>query len=254
MVTDRARVVLCQNPGPMTLDGTNTWVLHSASTAQVVVIDPGPIDDDHLTATQAAVEELGAEVALTLVTHGHHDHDEGVPRWVERTGSGVRGAGRGAAFIAGERIRVGDIDLEVLLTPGHTSDSVSFVWADQRLLFTGDSVLGRGTSIVAFPDGNLRDYLASLDVLHAAATSTAARLAPGHGPVHEDAAGVIDHYRTHRAQRLDQVRAALAAGDADADDVAQAIVERVYAQVPREVWPAAEATVRAQLAYLREVG
>ncbi len=251
-VSPRAQVVLCPNPGPMTLDGTNTWLLHSVSTAQVVVVDPGPLDDDHLAAVQQTVEGLGAQVALTLVTHGHFDHDEGVPRWVERTGSAVRGAGRGAPFGAGERIRVGDVDLEVLLTPGHTSDSVSFLWAGERLLVTGDSVLGRGTSIVAHPDGDLGDYLRSLDTLHAAAQSCGARLAPGHGPVHDDAAAVIDFYRQHRAQRLEQVRAALAAGDADAPDVAQAVVERVYADVPREVWPAATATVRAQLAYLAE--
>jgi glyoxylase-like metal-dependent hydrolase (beta-lactamase superfamily II) len=251
-VTDRSRVVLCANPGPMTLDGTNTWVLHSAATAQVVVIDPGPLDEAHLTAVQETVEGLGATVALTLVTHGHSDHDEGVPRWTELSGSAVRGAGRGAPFDHGERIRVGDVELEVLVTPGHTRDSVSFLWADERLLLTGDSVLGRGTSIVAYPDGDLGDYLSSLDRLHDAAQSCGARLAPGHGPVHDDAAEVIAYYRSHRQQRLDQVRAALAAGDGQADDVAQAVVERVYADVPRTVWPAARATVQAQLAYLAE--
>ncbi len=249
-VTDRSTVILCPNPGPMTLDGTNTWVLHSTSTDEVIVVDPGPLDEGHLEAVATHVEELGARVALTLVTHGHFDHDEGVPHWVERTGSPVRGAGRGEALTDGERITLGDIDLRVLLTPGHTRDSVSFAWEEERLLLTGDSVLGRGTSIVAYPDGNLADYLGSLDAMYAAASDGGLLLAPGHGPTAPDAAAVIDFYRTHRAQRLDQVRAALADGLGDSDDVAQAVVERVYADVPKTVWPAAKATVQAQLEYL----
>ncbi|MBC9956431.1 MBL fold metallo-hydrolase [Yimella sp. cx-51] len=250
-VTERASVVLCPNPGPMTLDGTNTWVLHSPSTDQAVVIDPGPLDEEHLDAVEAHVAKLGATVELTLVTHAHFDHDEGVPRWIERTGSAVRGAGRGEALRHDERITVGDIDLHVLLTPGHTKDSVSFVWADEQLLLTGDSVLGRGTSIVAYPDGNLAQYLDSLDTLHVAAQEGGLTLAPGHGPTALDASAVIDFYRRHRGERLQQVRDALAGGANTAPDVAQAVVEQVYADVPKAVWPAAKATVLAQLEYLQ---
>lgn len=253
-VTDNVSVVLCPNPGPMTLDGTNTWVLRSPSTNEVVVIDPGPHQPEHLEAVHTQVAQMGATVALTLVTHAHFDHDEGVPHWVQLTGSPVRGAGRGDDLIHDERITVGDIDIRVLLTPGHTKDSVSFVWAQERLLLTGDSVLGRGTSIVAHPDGNLRSYLSSLDTLYRAASDDGLMLAPGHGPTSTDAAAVIAFYRRHRAERLDQVRAALAGGAGSADDVAQAVVEQVYADVPREVWPAAKATVRAQLEYLAQNG
>ena len=252
VVSDRSTVLLCPNPGPMTLDGTNTWVLHSTSTDEVIVIDPGPLDETHLERVATHVEELGARVALTLVTHGHFDHDEGVPHFLDRTGSPVRGAGRGEAFTDGERITLGDIDLRVLVTPGHTKDSVSFAWEDERLLLTGDTVLGRGTSIVAYPDGNLGSYLDSLDAMYAAASEGGLMLAPGHGPTAPEAAAVIDFYRKHRAERLDQVRAALADGASDADDVAQAIVEHVYADVPKAVWPAAKATVQAQLEYLGE--
>ena len=113
-------------------------------------------------------------------------------------------------------------------------------------------MLGRGTSIVAYPDGNLGSYLDSLDAMYAAASEGGLMLAPGHGPTAPEAAAVIDFYRKHRAERLDQVRAALADGASDADDVAQAIVEHVYADVPRSVWPAAKATVQAQLEYLGE--
>lgn len=249
-VTDRSAVILCPNPGPMTLDGTNTWVLHSTTTDEVIVVDPGPLDENHLDAVEAYVEQIGARVALTLVTHGHLDHDEAVPRWVERTGSAVRGAGRCEGFEDGDRVSLGDIDLRVLVTPGHTKDSVSFAWDEERILLTGDTVLGRGTSIVAYPDGNLTSYLASLESLYAAASEGGSLLAPGHGPTSPDAVGIIDFYRKHRAERLDQVRAALKDASPDAEDIAQAIVEHVYADVPKDVWPAAKATVLAQLEYL----
>lgn len=245
-------MVLCPNPGPMTLDGTNTWVLHSPGADEAVVVDPGPLDEGHLQAVLEVVRAAGARVALTLLTHGHFDHAESAQRWAELTGAPVRGAGHGRAFTDGEWIAVGEVRIQVLLTPGHTKDSVSFVVPDQQLLLTGDTVLGRGTSVVAHPDGELAAYLASLDRL--AGVATGMTLGPGHGPTHADAAAVIAQYAQHRLQRLDQVRAALAAGASESDDVAQAVVEQVYADVPREVWPAARSTVLAQLDYLAERG
>lgn len=239
---------MCPNPGPMTLDGTNTWVLCPPGSEQAVVIDPGPLDEAHLQAVLAQVAALGARVALTLLTHNHFDHAESADRWAQLTGAPVRGAGYGAKFEDGEQITVGQALLEVLLTPGHTSDSVCFVVPREGLLLTGDTVLGRGTSIVAHPDGKLAPYLNSLDRL--AGVAAGLMLGPGHGPTHDDAAGVIAHYQAHRRQRLEQVRASLHAVAAGTEDTAQAIVEDVYAQVPRDVWPAARATVQAQLDYL----
>lgn len=249
-VTAASHVVLCPNPGPMTLDGTNTWVLSAPGSDQAVVVDPGPLDETHLQAVLAQVAQLGARVALTLLTHNHFDHAESAERWAQLTDAPVRGAGHGAPFHDGELITGGALRIEVLLTPGHTSDSVSFLVAQEGLLLTGDTVLGRGTSIVAHPDGRLAPYLRSLDLL--AAKSSGFILGPGHGPTHDDAAGVIAHYKAHRMQRLEQVRTALSGTAGSAGDVAQAIVEDVYAQVPRDVWPAAKATVQAQLDYLRE--
>ena len=249
-VTAATHVVLCPNPGPMTLDGTNTWVLCAPGSDQAVVIDPGPLEEAHLQAVLARVAQLGARVALTLLTHNHFDHAESADRWADLTGAPVRGAGHGAPFEDGELTTVGQVRIEVLLTPGHTSDSVSFLVPDESLLVTGDTVLGRGTSIVAHPDGRLAPYLRSLDRL--AARADGLILGPGHGPTHDDAAAVIAQYTAHRLQRLEQVRAALRGPAGAAQDVAQAIVEDVYAQVPRDVWPAARATVQAQLDYLRE--
>jgi glyoxylase-like metal-dependent hydrolase (beta-lactamase superfamily II) len=134
------------------------------------------------------------------------------------------------------------VTVEVWATPGHTADSLSFVLPDAAVL-TGDTILGRGTTVVAHPDGVLADYLASLQRL-----STLAGIAvlPGHGPELSDAGTAATAYLAHRQQRLDQVRAALAAGDV----TPQQVVARVYADVDRALWPAAELSVRAQLAYL----
>lgn len=249
-VTDRAEIVLCGNPGPMSLDGTNTYLLWGSAGA--VVVDPGPYDEPHLAAVRDRLAALGQGVALTLLTHHHDDHAGGVDRWVELTGSPVRGAGRGETFTHEEVISVGDLDVVVLNTPGHTRDSVSFLVPQQDLLLTGDTVLGRGTTVVAFPDGDLGDYLTSLDTLRAAIAgqSRPVALAPAHGPTHPDADAVIVQYQQHRAQRLDQVRAALGKMDPRQADAADAIVRTVYADVPEDVRPAAYATVRAALDYL----
>lgn len=247
---EQAHAVLAPNPGPMTLDGTNTWILHVPGDASAVVVDPGPLDEGHLQAVLRRVEQLGATVALTLVTHWHHDHTESLGRWAELVDAPIRGGGHGKPLADGERIDLGSLRIRALATPGHTADSVSFHLPDADVLLTGDTVLGRGTTVVAHPDGALGPYLESLEKLHAVASQRPTGLAPAHGPTHTDAAAVIAAYQQHRLERLGQVRAALAAGDADATDVAQAVVERVYAEVPRDVWPAAKASVEAQLAYL----
>jgi len=238
----------------MTLDGTNTWVLHAPGEDVAAVVDPGPLDEGHLQAVLRQVQDRGARVALTLITHWHHDHTESLGRWAELTDAPIRGGGHGEPFTDDERITLGGLRIRVLETPGHTADSVSFQLPDAGVLVTGDTVLGRGTTVVAHPDGALGPYLASLAKLHTIASERPTALAPAHGPSHPDAAVVIAAYQQHRAERLDQVRAALAAGDADAPDVAQAVVERVYADVPREVWPAAKASVEAQLDYLGQEG
>ena len=144
---------------------------------------------------------------------------------------------------------VAGLDVRVVATPGHTSDSVSFVVADDEPgLLTGDTILGRGTTVVAHPDGRLADYLRSLEAIRD--LDGALTLLPGHGPPGGDAGERAAAYLAHRAQRLDQVRAALAAGDTTPEQV----VRRVYADVDESLWPAAELSVRAQLDYLAEAG
>lgn len=246
--TLRATCVLAPNPGVLTLDGTNTWVLTEPGSAECVVVDPGPLDDRHLQRVLDLVELRGARVALTLLTHGHPDHAESAGRFGELTGSPVRAAGRGHDGLGdGDRLTVGGLDLTVVATPGHTGDSLSFLLAAENALLTGDTILGRGTAMVAWPQGELTAYLTSLERIEAMTGSReVTQILPGHGPAVPEAAGVVRHYLDHRRERLEQVRAAVAVCGADADRV----VETVYADVARELWPAARLSVLAQLDYL----
>lgn len=248
--TERAFCVLEGNANPMTLDGTNTWVLMAPGGSEAIVVDPGEDDEPHLRAVLDHVACRDARVVRIVLTHGHLDHAGGVDRFVAMTGAPVSAVGRGADDLAdGDVLRAAGVELRAVTTPGHTADSVSFVVEGDGALLTGDTVLGRGTSVVAHPDGELAAYLDSLDRLAAITQPPdgAVTILPGHGPVVPDAAAMVGYYRTHRRERLAQVREALAAGCVSADDV----VERVYAEVDRAVWPAARLSVLAQLDYLR---
>lgn len=248
--------VLAPNAGPMTLDGTNTWILRSGERS--VVVDPGPLDEGHL----ARVAAAGGDVQAVLLTHHHVDHAEAARAFGERVGAPVRALDPalrlGEEGLAdGDVVSVGDLEVRVVATPGHTADSLSFWLPREAAVLTGDTVLGRGTTVVAHPDGALGAYLDSLDRLHAlAAAREVTAVWPGHGPVISDALGALDFYLAHRRERLAQVEDALAhlAPDLPADAVPRAIVEVVYADVDPVLWGAAELSVRAQLAYLAEPG
>ncbi|MFJ2783282.1 MULTISPECIES: MBL fold metallo-hydrolase [unclassified Streptomyces] len=254
--TARAVNVLAPNPSAMTLDGTNTWLLSEPGSDLAVVVDPGPLDEGHLSGVVATAERLGKRVALTLLTHGHPDHAEGAGRFAELTRTPVRALDPALrlgdeGLGAGEVVTVGGLELRVVATPGHTSDSLSFHLPADGAVLTGDTVLGRGTTMVAHPDGRLGEYLDSLRRLRSLTVDDGVRtVLPGHGPVLEDAQGALEFYLAHRAARLAQVEAAVAAGCRTSAEV----VARVYADVDRSLWPAAELSVRAQLEYLREHG
>lgn len=244
-VTDTASVLLADNPGLLTLEGTNTWVLRGEGSDEMVVVDPGPDDDEHI----ARVAGLG-RITLVLISHRHGDHTDGIDKLVERTGATVRSAGSGflrglgGHLTDGEVIDAAGLKIRAMATPGHTADSFSFVLDDAVL--TADSVLGRGTTVIDKEDGSLADYLESLRRLRGLGPRT---VLPGHGPDLPDLQAVASGYLMHRHERLEQVRAALR--DIGDDATARQVVEHVYVDVDEKLWDAAEWSVQAQLDYLQ---
>jgi glyoxylase-like metal-dependent hydrolase (beta-lactamase superfamily II) len=244
-VTDTASVLLCDNPGLMTLEGTNTWALRGPGSDETVIVDPGPEDDEHI----ERIAALG-NIPLVLISHKHDDHSGAIDKIVERTGAVVRAVGSGflrglgGPLTDGEVIDAAGLRITVMATPGHTADSVSFLLDDAVL--TADTVLGRGTTVIDKEDGSLGDYLESLQRLRGLGHRT---VLPGHGPDLDDLEAVSAMYLAHRDERLDQVRAALRVlGD---DATVRQIVEHVYTDVDEKLWDAAEWSVQAQLDYLR---
>jgi glyoxylase-like metal-dependent hydrolase (beta-lactamase superfamily II) len=253
--TARARCVLAPNPSPMTLDGTNTWVIAEPGSAIAVVVDPGPDDEGHLRRVQDQVAGAGQTVARILLTHSHPDHAEGAATFAAMTGAPVQAADPAYRFgdeglAPGDVISASGCEIRVVPTPGHTTDSVCLHLPADHAMLTGDTVLGRGTTVIA-NDGNLSDYLSSLDRLRALTDQAElSTLLPGHGPLLTNPAATLDYYIAHRQERLAEIKAALDAGDR----TTQEILARVYHDIDRSLWPFATWSVRAQLEYLKDSG
>jgi glyoxylase-like metal-dependent hydrolase (beta-lactamase superfamily II) len=250
-VADFASVVLANNPGQLTLEGTNTWLLAAPDSDRSIVVDPGPEDEEHVQAVLAAA----GSVETVLLTHWHNDHTGAAKRIHELTGAPVRALDPkflvgGDGLVEGDVITAAGLELRVYATPGHTTDSLAFAVSTQdgsAAVLAGDTILGRGTSVIAHPDGNLRDYLASLERLRELGDLL---VLPGHGPELPSLRAVTDFYLTHRRERLEQVREALATLGLRA--TTRRVVERVYADVDPSLWPHATYSVRAQLDYLQD--
>jgi glyoxylase-like metal-dependent hydrolase (beta-lactamase superfamily II) len=241
------RRVIAPNPGPFTGPGTNTWILGDGPA--LIVIDPGPDDEDHLAALRRAVD--GNAVGVVLVTHGHADHLELAERF-----AGLHKArlARHPDLGDGDVIRVGSLSLTALYTPGHAPDHLAFWMPDDRVLFTGDLVLGRGSSMVTYPEGDVAAYLRSLERV---AELRPRMLFPGHWDPVTEAAAKIEEYREHRLARERQVVDELARGG---PGTATELTERVYAAElaasgdREQLLRAAEMTLRAHLRKLVDDG
>jgi len=245
--------VLAPNPSGMTLDGTNTYVVGDPGSGQAVLVDPGPDDPAHLAAVESALAARDARCVAVLVTHHHGDHAEAALPWGAHFAAEVAAARadvagpRGRVLSHGDRLPVAGTTIGVVATPGHTADHLAFRLASGAVL-VGDHVLGRGTSVVTHPEGDVVAYLESLRRVHDLGPSA---LYCGHGPaLTEDPSAVLEFYLAHRAYREHQLLTALAQGPATVDE----LVASVYAEVPRQLWPAADQSTRATLAKLRAEG
>src|SRR6266540_4650523 len=226
--------VLAPNPGIRELEGTNTWIVGDGPT---VAIDPGPDDPGHI---HEVAREAGHLVAI-LLTHDHPDHAPGAAALAAATGAPVYAARppEGGNHVAdGQRIRARDLALTAIATPGHTPDHVAYFEERHRSLFTGDAVLGRGTSVIDPPEGDLAAYLRSLRRMRELTPKT---IYPGHGPVVQRALAKLDEYLDHRAMREGQLLSALG----DAWRTPEELAAEIYADSPPEVHELAARSVLA---------
>lgn len=252
--------IVAPNPGPLTLDGTRTWLV---GTKRLVLIDPGPALPEHFSRVQAAVGDR--QVDAILLTHAHADHAGGAATLsamldapvmagsdtLARTGLAGQVIGDGSTIaVDGSGADPSDgtgAFLQVIRTPGHASDHLCFLLLPDRWVFTGDLVLGAGSSAVLHPDGRMAEYLASIRKLEALRP---ARLLPGHGPPVEDAVERLGEYRRHRLERERQIRLAIEAGSKTVSEIREA----VYGPLEPVLRTAAEASVSAHLLHLRDQG
>jgi glyoxylase-like metal-dependent hydrolase (beta-lactamase superfamily II) len=237
--------VLAPNPGSFTLDGTNTWIVGSGPS---VVVDPGPDDAGHI----LAVADEAEPVAAILLTHRHPDHAPGARRLAGATGAPVYAYrpedDEERRLGPGEVVEAGEVRLLAVHTPGHAPDHLCFVAEPDHLLFTGDTVLGRGTSVIDPPEGDMAAYVRSLETLR---DLEPAVIYPGHGPVVFTPKGKLDHYLRHRAQREERILAAVARGRRTPAE----IVPDVYAgEAPEAMYPVAARSVLAHLIKLEREG
>lgn len=266
-VSPLIRRVLANNPGPFTYTGTGTYIVgRGAPGAGVAVIDPGPLDDDHLAALLAAVQ--GQTVSHVLVTHTHRDHAPLARPFAEAVGAPILAARPPArpthasaapdddddesfssdvVLTGGERLAGDGWTIEALATPGHASNHMAFVLREENALFSGDHVMGWSTTVVAPPDGDMAAYMASLDVVIARDFST---IWPTHGAPIVEPGPFLEAYRTHRLAREAQVLRRLAAGDRRIANMVPAL----YAAVDSRLWPAAGLSVWAHLIALEQAG
>ncbi len=245
--------ILAPNPSPMTLEGTNTYLI-DAGDGNAIVIDPGPANERHVAAIVAEAGERGLKIAAILVTHGHPDHAPGAAPLALRASAPVY-AHASARFPhdrrldEGSHLTVGTVTLRAIDAPGHARDHLVFYLEKEAALFTGDVVIGRGTVVIAPPNGDMRAYQATLRRLRDEFPS-ARRIYGGHGAAIDDPRAKLDEYIAHRQAREAALLAALGEGPQTIPE----LVARLYVDVAPLLWPAASRQILAYLIALVRVG
>lgn len=254
-VTALAGAILCDNPSEMTFEGTNTVVLRAPGSPTSVVVDPGPDDRAHA----ERIVALAGTIEVVLITHRHGDHTDGIDHLRDLVGAPVRAVEErfcrdAAPFVDDDEIHAAGLDIRVLATPGHTADSVSFEVRAAGAGFTtpadcvvlGDTILGRDSTVLDSTDGDLGDYLTSMDRLAARAGGVMG--IPGHGPDVENTGRAAEVLGQHRRDRLEQIVAARAQLGRDAS--AAAITQHIYRDVSPFLLKVAEQSTLVALRHL----
>lgn len=265
-VSPLVRRVVAPNAGSFTYRGTCAYVV---GVGDVAIVDPGPADPRHIETLLAAI--AGETLRYVLVTHTHRDHSPGAALLRERTGAIIAGCAPYAApadialtgpgldaahdtayapdhmLSEGETLTLGGATIETLVTPGHTANHVCFALVEEQAIFTGDHVMGWATTVVAPPDGSMRDYMDSIERLRARGDRV---FWPGHGEAVRDPPRHLRALIHHRRQREAAILQRLEAGDATIAE----IVARIYEGVDRRLHGAAAMTVFAHMEDLIDRG
>jgi glyoxylase-like metal-dependent hydrolase (beta-lactamase superfamily II) len=261
-VSPLIRRVICNNPGGFTFHGTGTYIIGQG---EVAVIDPGPLDDEHIAALERAVQ--GETVTHILITHTHRDHSPAAAPFKKLTGAptygyGPHGGDRGGPkveeggdyeFVPDHVIKDGDViegkgwTFEAIHTPGHTSNHICFALREENAIFTGDHVMGWSTSVISPPDGNMSDYMSSLRKI---LTREEEIYWPTHGPAITGPKAHVEAFITHRSGREDAILECIR----DGRNTIPAMVEVMYADVDKRLHRAAGRSVFAHLLHMAETG
>ena len=261
-VSPLIRRVICNNPGGFTFHGTGTYIIGQG---EVAVIDPGPLDDDHIAALERAVQ--GETVTHILITHTHRDHSPAAAPFKKLTGAPTYGYGPHGGdcggpkveeggdyeFVPDHVIKDGDViegkgwTFEAIHTPGHTSNHICFALREENAIFTGDHVMGWSTSVISPPDGNMSDYMSSLRKI---LTREEEIYWPTHGPAITGPKAHVEAFITHRSGREDAILECIR----DGRNTIPAMVEVMYADVDKRLHRAAGRSVFAHLLHMAETG
>jgi glyoxylase-like metal-dependent hydrolase (beta-lactamase superfamily II) len=237
----------------MTLQGTNSYVLDCGN-GEALIIDPGPAIESHLQALLDTATTQALTIRAIALTHGHPDHCAGAPHLAAMTGATVYAHPKSGVMhdrtlpIEGA-LRVGTVDVRTIDAPGHTFDHAIFYLPQERALFTGDTILGEGTTVIAPPGGAMRPYQRTLQRL-AGEFAEARTIYGGHGPIVDDAQAKIAEYIAHRRMREQQILDALCVGPKTIPD----LVRRIYSPERQVLWPAMARQILAHLIALEDEG